>query len=654
MEVIDMDLRQRNQRSSACSTFKTIRKYSLAVCFTESLIILIFLAYILFPFNNNGNPNSDHSKSSILKQFSSENDFVSNNYRTYSNGFNTTKLLLELVSGCNQRIHDLKFSIKCESKMIESCSLARPATDDDKIKIGSILESPLGTMITTSKSGLRFFTQQVSMKQIKCKHNDPMIAKSCRFKTKLYIYPNSREQEIIGWGGALTDSSANNILSLTTNATKKLLDDYFGENGLMFNMVRITIGGSDFSSRFYTNNDLDYVNNDNDTKKEDLKLEKFRLREEDILHKIPLIKYISEEYKIKGRELKLFASMWSPPTWMKTNEHFNQGHLKGSISGDLNKKTSSEFYYKALAELKRNFLLAYKDNKIEFWGLTVMNEPLFAIQPFLDFNTMIFPGEDYANYVAKYLGPTIRNDERLKHIKLIAHDDNRRYLMNYTDPVLSNPNVRKFIDGVSVHGYTDESYDLMTEIYDKYKISDPNFFIIPTELCSGHLPFMEKALIGNWHRGFHYALDIIHSLQHSAAGWVDWNMVLDTSGGPAWLGGRLDSPIIVDKSQDAYHKSPMFYALGHFSRYIPPHSFKLKTHIINDVYDYRFETITFSLPNSKGLVSVILNQNPYPVELNLRIVEQGDIDINTDNQQLQQVICKPESITTIIHSRNAI
>lgn len=653
MEMVDMDLRQQNENSFRV-TSKTIRKYSLLVCFVELLIILIFLAYIFIP-SGYKDP-KDYSLLHQLKQFSSDqDDFTSSVYRSYTNGVNTTKLLVGLVNGCNQRIHDLKFSVKCNSRWTNLCSLEVPAIskkdDSNLTKKESVPKSSqLSTIITTSKSGLRFSTQQVSLKQVDCRGNRSQTGESCKFKTKLFIYPNSKEQEIIGWGGALTDTSANTILSLTTNGTKKLLDDYFSSNGLMFNMIRITIGGSDFSSRFYTNDDLDFNNNDNGTKREDLKLEKFRLREEDILYKIPMIKYIQKEYKINDRELKLFASMWSPPTWMKTNEHFNKGHLKGSISGDLNKRTSDELYFKALAELKRNFLLAYKENKIEFWGLTVMNEPIFAVQPFLDFNTMIFPREDYANYVTKYLGPTIKDDERLRHIKLIVHDDNRRFLINFTDPILSTPSVRRYIDGVSVHGYTDMDYDLMDEIYNKHKIGDPDFFIIPTELCSGHLPFMEKALIGNWHRGIHYALDIIKSLQHSAAGWVDWNMVLDTSGGPGWLGGKLDSPIIVDKTRDVYHKSPMFYVLGHFSRNIPPHSFRLRTQVFNDAYDNRLETVTFILPNGKDIVTVILNQNPYPIELNIKIVER-ELTSN-DEGQFKQLICEPDSITTVINSRN--
>lgn len=102
-----MDLRQQNQRSSRV-TFRNIRKYSLPVCLIESLIILIFLAYILFFPSFNKDINTNYSKISILKQFSSEDGFVSNNYRTYSNTLSATTLT------------DRKQSDK--SRVIKSCS----------------------------------------------------------------------------------------------------------------------------------------------------------------------------------------------------------------------------------------------------------------------------------------------------------------------------------------------------------------------------------------------------------------------------------------------------------------------------------------------------------------------------------------------------
>lgn len=654
MEQIDMD-QVRSYQGRERSKFLTLRKYSLAICFFEAFLILLMIYAYLFLLNTQNNTTTSSSSATQLSYPQNEqyDTLTKINYQTYSNGVNSTKLLLSLVGNCNQRKHDYPYGVGCKSSSIKStCIPLDGQVDVEELEKSSTFlssDATLATIVTTSRSGLRFQTRRrVHLKEVQCSQQQNDIKDACRFKTKLHVYVNEKQQKIIGWGGALTDSSINNILSLTTNGTERLLDDYFGQDGLKFNLIRITIGGSDFSSRFYTNDDIDKKKTS-----DDFELEQFRLRAEDVLYKIPALQFIQKRYK--QNDLKLFASMWSPPTWMKTNEHFNKGKMKGSISLTKEFFENDERYFKSLAMLKKNFILAYQAQSINFWGLTVMNEPVFAVQPFLNFNTMIFPSSDYAAYVAKYLGPMIRQDERLKHLKLIIHDDNRRYLKMFTTELLQEPKVSQYIDGISVHGYIDEDYGMMDEMVEFAKNNSKgmldekkNFFILPTELCSGHLPFMEKAMVGNWHRGVHYALDIIHNLQHSAAGWVDWNMALDIEGGPGWLGGRLDSAIIVDKQADAYYKNPMFYALGHFSRYIPPGSTKLKSQIFNDQYDYQFETVTFSLPQENFLVTVVVNHNPYEVELNIKVLEGTDVGISNT---YHSVTCSADSVTTIIYPR---
>lgn len=604
-----------DQSTGGCQMI-TLRKYTPAICILEALAIIVFIVYIFL-----NTPNYSPSPTPASKEKSDIN-------RNFFNATNSSNILVNLVESCNLRSHDLRKATKCRSSSIHESSCGTPQRN-----IHDSFELYLGPpiMVVTSKNGAKLETRPINGKHVYCAPADT----SCRFTTRLVIQPHIEYQNIIGWGGALTDSSVNMILSLTTNGTKRLLDDYFGQDGLKFNMIRVTIGGSDFSSRFYTNDD---------SRQDDLNLHNFRLREEDILYKIPMLKYIQREYdNLRGRGgLKLFASMWSPPQWMKTNNHFNKGFLKGGSTSPVRDAS----YFEALAQLKKRFLLAYQYESVQFWGLTVMNEPLWAIQPFIDFNTMIFPEQDYAYYVSRHLGPAIKDDIRLRHIKLMAHDDNRRYLINYTEPILNRPEVLRYIDGVSTHGYTDEEYQLMDYIALKYRQRVPGFFVLPTELCSGHLPFMEKALVGNWNRGVHYAFDIIHTLQHWASGWVDWNMALDTEGGPGWLGGRLDSPIIVDKEKDLYYKSPMFYVLGQFSRYIPPGSVRVDTKLINGQYDYQFETVTFLLPSRQNLTTVILNNNPYPIELHLNIPISALGDGSSD---LYQVICEADSVTTLVY-----
>lgn len=62
-------------------------------------------------------------------------------------------------------------------------------------------------------------------------------------------------QEIIGFGGAFTDSTGFNIAALDNDTQNNLLNSYFASNGIQYNMGRIPIGGTDFSSRGYSYDD---------------------------------------------------------------------------------------------------------------------------------------------------------------------------------------------------------------------------------------------------------------------------------------------------------------------------------------------------------------------------------------------------------------
>lgn len=622
-----------------------LRRYTPIVCLVE-LMAIALLGYLLVSRHDKPHPAGCAQSTEAQMQ----RPFIVDN----SSGGAGNQLFLDLIEDCDQRKHDLSMSVVCRSSRIEACG---PVEAPTVLAGGAgVAGDQLASVIVSSKQGDRLARRSILLKRVDCTRNP----QHCRLKPRASINLLKRKQKIIGWGGALTDSSINNLLSLTTNGTRQLLQDYFGPQGLMFNLVRVTLGGSDFSARFYTNDD---------SPRDDLALEHFQLREEDLLYKIPTLKMIQQEFDSNAQlvernlgPIKLFASMWSPPVWMKTNRHFNKGQLRGHIDDEPllypDRPPVDELYFNALAELKVRFLRAYLNESVHFWGLTVMNEPQFASQPFLDFNTMIFGREDYANYVAKYLGPKLKGSADLRNIKLMAHDDNRRFLVNFTWPILDQRRMRQFLDGVSVHGYADEAYQLMSETYERYAhlhssrsesdSPDAGFFVLPSELCSGHLPFMAKALVGNWHRGVHYALDIIRSLQNAAAGWVDWNMALDLEGGPGWLGGRLDAAVIVDKSRDLYHKSPMFYVLGQFSRYIPPGSTRLEARLENGHFDHQLEMVTFLLPtddaNAAKLATVVLNNNPYPIELQLELHPSGGANL------IYALPCPADSIQTVIYA----
>lgn len=61
----------------------------------------------------------------------------------------------------------------------------------------------------------------------------------------------------------------------------------------------------------------------------------------------------------------------------------------------------------------------------------------------------------------------------------------------------------------------------------------------------------------------------MQDLLHWVTGWVDWNLALDARGGPNWVRNFVDSPIIVNSTGREFYKQPMYYALAHFSKFLP-------------------------------------------------------------------------------------
>ena len=101
-------------------------------------------------------------------------------------------------------------------------------------------------------------------------------------------------------------------------------------------------------------------------------------------------------------------------------------------------------------------------------------------------------------------------------------------------------------------------------------------FILGTEACEGFLPWSQGVYPGDWPRAETYAHDVIGDVNNWAGGWTDWNILLDMKGGPNWAGNVVDAPIIADTAGgQAVYKQPMFYYLGHITKFVPPGSVRI-------------------------------------------------------------------------------
>jgi glucosylceramidase len=166
----------------------------------------------------------------------------------------------------------------------------------------------------------------------------------------VFVDPRRTFQTMIGIGGALTDASAETFAKLPAERQQQLLEAYYStERGIGYTLARTNINSCDFSSASYT-----YVTEG------DRDLSTFNIAP-DLRYKIPLIK---RAMAASGNQLKLFASPWSPPAYMKDNNDMLHG---GKLRAD---------YRQAWALYYAKFVKSYRQAGVPVWGITIQNEPM--------------------------------------------------------------------------------------------------------------------------------------------------------------------------------------------------------------------------------------------------------------------------------------
>uniref|UniRef100_A0A915D8V7 Glucosylceramidase n=1 Tax=Ditylenchus dipsaci TaxID=166011 RepID=A0A915D8V7_9BILA len=390
-------------------------------------------------------------------------------------------------------------------------------------------------------------------------------------------------------------------------ARENLYKSYFDkQTGINYNVGRVPMASCDFSTHEYS-----YLD-----KQDDFSLESFALAPEDLELKIP---HLLKAMNYSQNQLQLFASPWSAPGWMKTNGRMKDGYpLKGEINGK---------YYETYAKYFRRFFEDYFKQGIKFWGLTMQNEPRTVDWPW---QTMTFNYEMQREFAHGLLSPELKKSEVTSNIKIMGCDDNRGVVLQAAKEIYSDEEKAKAIDGMATHWYDHADFGNLTAAHNVR----PDKFILASEACNGDAPWEHTPLLGDWHRGVMYAHDILHNLRNWVVGWTDWNICLDLQGGPNWANNFVDAPIIVNKTSDEFYKQPMFYAMGHFSKFVTVESL--------------IEHVAFTTPEGHRvlvLTNIDESQNR-TVEVTIRDVELAG--------KAAKIVVQPHSIVTAVWSATVV
>lgn len=489
---------------------------------------------------------------------------------------------------------------KCLSRQYEYDSVVCVCNSTYCDSLPKIKEIPVGTyqMYTSSKEGLRFQPAYGSFFD---------SSQNIKNGVEFLVQRTHKFQSILGFGGAFTDSAGINILSLTKRTQENLLRSYFSPEGIEYNFGRVPIAGTDFSTYTYT-----YDDHENDAS-----LSLFNLTKEDYKYKIPLV---HRAQAMSDEEVRLIATAWTAPPWMKTNHDFSGF---GFLKKDFNQ---------AWAQYHIRFLDEYHKAGVNFWAVTTGNEPLNGMVPINRFNSLGWTPAAHSEWISENLGPSIRSS-RHNQTLIIGLDDQRILLPWWMDIVMRNPNTARFVDGIGVHWYLDNIVPV--NVLDRTHTKFPDKFIINTEACNGDKPWdWKKVQLGSWKRAEAYIESVIQDLHHWVAGWVDWNLALDKQGGPNWAKNFVDSPIIVDPNNDEFYKQPMFYALGHFSKFIRRGASRIG--IAPDSADKVFSLGVIN-PDG-GVVVVLFNKRSRNVDVTLTDPERGSVPLTLPKRSISTLV----------------
>ena len=250
------------------------------------------------------------------------------------------------------------------------------------------------------------------------------------------VYAKEQEQTIDGFGGAFTEASAHTYQRLSKERQQDLIEEYYGESGLRYNMGRLHIHSCDFALGNYT-----YIEEGDET------LSTFSI-EHDFKEIIPMIQ---DALKKRGGEINFMAAPWSPPAFMKTNGEMNHG---GKLKKD---------YYQTWADYFVAFIKAYKEAGIEVSYVTIQNEPA-ATQTW---DSCIYTAEDERDFARDFLAPTLKK-AGLGEIEIYIWDHNKEIVLERVEPVFTDKEARECVTGVAVHWYSGDHFEAIEALHKKY------------------------------------------------------------------------------------------------------------------------------------------------------------------------------------------
>lgn len=386
------------------------------------------------------------------------------------------------------------------------------------------------------------------------------------------VNENETYQQMDGFGFSLTGGSAQLINNMSSGARSSLLNELFGNGAdeVATSYLRISIGASDLDATVFSYNDLS-------AGQTDVNLDNFSINP-DQANLIPVL----QEILAINPNIKILATPWSAPVWMKTNQN--------SVGGELRSE-----YYGTYANYFVKYIQAMQAAGIVIDAITVQNEPE---NPFNN-PSMVMSASQQIDFIANHLGPAFASANI--STKIIAFDHNPDNT-NYPIAVLNNAAANSFIDGSAFHLYAGQINNLSL-VHNAHP--DKNIYFTEQWIeAPGNFPEDIR---------WHFRELMIGAPRNWSKNVLEWNLAANPNNGPFTQGGCTECLGAITIDGNNVTRNSAYYIVAQVAKFVPVGSNRIGSNYLTDLPNVAYKT-----PNG-NIVVIVLNNTDTQKNFNINV-----------------------------------
>lgn len=406
------------------------------------------------------------------------------------------------------------------------------------------------------------------------------------------------------WGGCFNERGWYRLQMLSEADRNKVLDLLFDPDepdGLHLTMARMPIASSDYAMDMYSFDEVE----------DDYELEHFSIDRD----KEKLIPYIKAALE-RQPNLKIWASPWSPPWWMKQNA---DGSRRTEKNGGFIEYTEANM--KTYAQYFKKFIEAYDAEGIEIYMVSPQNEPTMNTP----YSSCVWTGEQLRDFVRDYLGPEMKKLGVQIYLGTFTNSDD-----SWVAPLLTDNNARKYISGITYQWW---SYNKARALY--HTGFNQGMMQLETMCGDGN---------NNWQYAEYQFDEMYMYFTNGISAYTMWNMVLEWDGvnpggdNTAENPWHQNAPVTVNETTKQYSLNPHFYEIKHYSDAVRANARRIES---GGTYDMPYQPNQNSDKEWDSVYSAELRENAFRnVDGTISLLvkngssQDKDVDINFNGRKV--------------------